>query len=620
MCRESGYIKWPPAPLPNHNADEGRAGLVLNYHFCTQRGCTAKVNNSQVQRRKRVWHFGEHIPGVCGHIFVATPIFLIPSGKQKLLEQVNLLSIMSKDLLDKLDLELAIKYIITDSNTDFIIDKLGIELLKNYSQNFIDHLANKIIECDPVLIKTQSAKEYEPLPLQIIDVPKRDLSLRPGTVPEIIDRIYYQALCNAIAPKIDKKLDFNNEKVVFSYRLSDENDNESSYMFVKPSTAYNEFISYQSSLCESGEYSYIVETDVANYFERIYHHKLWNLLEGLNCDEEIVAALAQLLRKWNEGISYGIPQGLWPSDLLGNIYLHDLDVTMKSERVQFIRNVDDIRVFCKTETDAKLALIKINQTLRSLGLNIQPSKTFIHKIDDFYHGIHIFLDRMERLKLANKNIIINFDPYFNEFKMIEGEITEETFELIGLDELFDSAIQEPLKEQEIKFCLGAYAHFQKPAAISFCLDNFGNLPHLSSYFINYLTSLDYNSNVASHILEFLKSELNLYSWQEMWLIRYFHLTHEFDINLVTYLRNIFMDGNKPVVTRSIAALILGAIGMNAELNLLKNNFNKTDSLWIKRSIMFGIARLPESDRNHVYSYWKKKNWCFGITSDYSKKI
>ena len=526
---------------------------------------------------------------------------------------------MTQDLVDKLDLELAIKHVITDSKTDFIIDKLGIELLKNYSQNFIEHLENKIIKCDSVLIKKKNANEYEPLPLQIIDVPKKDLSLRPGAVPEIIDRIYYQALCNAIAPDIDKKLDFNDDKFVFSYRLSHEADDDS-YMFIDPSIAYNDFISYQNSLCENAEYSYILETDVANYFERIYHHNLIDLLEGLNCDMEIVTALAQLLRKWNEGLSYGIPQGLWPSDLLGNVYLRYLDFTMKSENFQYIRYVDDVRVFCKNKKDAKLALIKINQTLRSLGLNIQPSKTFIHEIDDFCHNIHKFSESIEKLKLANENIIINFDPYFNEFEIIESEITEETFEIIGLDELFNSAIQEHFKEQEIKFCLNAYTHFQKPMAVSFCLDNFEKLPHLSSYFINYLTSLGYDFNIASRILDFLESENNLYSWQEMWLLRYFYLTPKFDTNLVTYLRKIFLDSNKLVANRSIAALILGKIGTIQELNLLKDHFNKTDSLWIKRSIILGIARLPDSVRNHVYGYWKRKNWCFDITSDYSKRI
>lgn len=526
---------------------------------------------------------------------------------------------MTQDLVDKLDIELAIKHVITDSKTDFIIDKLGIELLKNYSQDFIEHLENKIIKCDSVLLNEKNANEYEPLPLQIIDVPKKDLSLRPGAVPEIIDRIYYQALCNAIAPDIDKKLDFNDDKFVFSYRLSNKADDDS-YVFIDPSIAYNDFISYQNSLCDDAECCYIVETDVANYFERIYHHNLISLLEGFNCDMEIVTALAQLLRKWNEGLSYGIPQGLWPSDLLGNVYLHYLDITIKSEKFQYIRYVDDIRVFCKNKKDAKLALIKINQTLRYLGLNIQPSKTFIHEIDDFCHNIHKFSESIEKLKLANENIIINFDPYFNEFEMIESEITEETFEIIGLDELFNSATQEPFKEQEIKFCLNAYTHFQKPVAVSFCLDNFEKLPHLSSYFINYLTSLGHDFNNASHILDFLKSENNLYSWQEMWLLRYFYLTPKFDADLVIYLRKIFLDSNKPVATRSIAALILGKIGQISEFNLLKDNFNKTDSLWIKRSIILGIAKLPSSVRNHVYGYWKKKNWCFDITSDYSKKI
>ena len=107
-------------------------------------------------------------------------------------------------------------------------------------------------------------------------------------------------------------------------------------------------------------------------------------------------------------------------------------------------------------------------------------------------------------------------------------------------------------------------------------------------------------------------------WQEMWLLRYFYLVPEFDYNLVIYLRKIFLDNNKPVATRSIAALILGKIGRSAELRFLKDEYKKTDFSWIKRAIIVGTTRLPESERNHSYNYWKKTNWCFEITIDYAK--
>ncbi|MGB8216958.1 MAG: reverse transcriptase domain-containing protein [Candidatus Methanoperedens sp.] len=282
---------------------------------------------------------------------------------------------MCPSLVDKLDFELAVKQVIVDSNTDFIIDKLGIEILKEFKDNFIDHLKNKITK-----FESKSA-EYEPLPLEIINVPKKDFTMRPGAVPEIIDRIYYQALCNAIAPAIEQNLTKKENNVVFSYRLSNKKGDE--YMFIEPGTAYNNFISYQNSICENNGFSYVLETDIADYFERIYHHNLINLLDGFGCDNQIVVALSKLLRTWTEGISYGIPQGMWPSDLLGNAYLHDLDVAMISDNYKYIRYVDDIRIFCDSELMAKKALMEISQIIRPMGLNIQPAKTYIHEKDFF---------------------------------------------------------------------------------------------------------------------------------------------------------------------------------------------------------------------------------------------
>jgi hypothetical protein len=521
---------------------------------------------------------------------------------------------MSESLIKKLDLNLAVRHIINDSKTDFIIDKLGIELLENYSTTFVKHLEDKILSCESVF---KSGKEYEPHPLQLIDVPKKDLSLRPGAVPEIIDRIYYQSLCNAIAPNIDNKLKFGGSDVVFSYRLA-EGDYYKDHMFVDQSTAHNEFIGHQSLLCDNSDFKYVIETDISNYFERIYHHNLISLLESFHCDDEIVTALAKLLRKWTEGVSYGLPQGLWASDLLGNIYLYDLDIAMKSENYHYIRYVDDIRLFCNSKTEAKTALIKINQTLRTLGLNIQPSKTYIHEINDFCQQIHMFHKNILNLKQKNKTLEVNFNSYFNEFESIKPDINEETFEIIGLDDLFDSATQNNIKEQELRFCLNAYSYIRKPKAVSFCIQNLEKLPYLSSYFINYLTSLDYDEDSAAQILAFLKSEDNLYVWQEMWLLRYFYLVPEYDYNLVVYLRKIFLDNNKPVATRSIAALILGKIGESSELRFLRDEYRKTDSSWIKRAIIVGITRLPEAERNHSYSYWKRANWCFEKTIDYAK--
>ena len=56
---------------------------------------------------------------------------------------------------------------------------------------------------------------YYPKPLLEIDVPKSSLTVRPGSVPEIEDRIVTFAIVYLIAPRLDKKL----PEGVYSYRL-----------------------------------------------------------------------------------------------------------------------------------------------------------------------------------------------------------------------------------------------------------------------------------------------------------------------------------------------------------------------------------------------------------------
>lgn len=517
---------------------------------------------------------------------------------------------MPPSLVDKLDFELAAKRVIVDSNTDFIVDKLGIEILKEYQVQIIEHLKTKIS------ISESDGTEYEPRPLELIDVPKKNFTLRPGAVPEIIDRIYYQALCDAIASTIDNNLTNIQDNVLFSYRLSNKSNDE--YMFIESNGAYKNFISYQNSLCEDYGFKYVLETDISDYFERIYHHNLIGLLEGFNCDKEIVSTLASLLRKWKEGSSYGIPQGMWPSDLLGNAYLNDLDVAMISDDYKYVRYVDDIRIFCESEVAAKKALLKVSKIIRPMGLNLQPAKTYIHNKKSFCTKIRPFSEKLEELKVNLKDLITDFDPYFNEFEFVED--TEEGLVIMGLDEMFESASKYPFNEQELRACLNVYSYTRQSNAVPFCLENFSNLPHFSSYFINYLTSIDYNSEISKKILEFLESENNIYQWQEMWLVRYFYLLPELTVDFRNFLRNIFLDGNKHIASRSIAALILGKLGNLSDLRFLKDSFRDIDSLWIKRAIIFAIKRLPTSERNHIYNYWKKQHWCLSLAVDYAKTV
>jgi hypothetical protein len=283
-----------------------------------------------------------------------------------------------------------------------------------------------------------------------------------------------------------------------------------------------------------------------------------------------------------------------------------------------MRYVDDIRVFCADKVTAKEALIDITKIVRPIGLSVQPAKTHIFDKKSFCGRIEPFSEKINEFIERNR-LTVRFDWYFDEF--VEIEAPEEELYISGLDDIFNLAIsQNPNDEVAIKFCLSGFAFNKQPNAVSFCIDNLADLPHLSSYFINYLTSLEPIRDVAQRILQFLESEDNIYQWQEMWLLRYFFLIMEPNNEIRDYLKQVFLDGNKHIACRSIAAQLLGRNNDFIDLRFLRKEFEGTNSLWLKRAIIVAIKDLINSERNQIYSYWKSQNWCQDLAIQYVKRI
>jgi hypothetical protein len=283
-----------------------------------------------------------------------------------------------------------------------------------------------------------------------------------------------------------------------------------------------------------------------------------------------------------------------------------------------VRYVDDIRVFCPDKVTAKEALINISEIVRPIGLSVQPAKTHIFDQKTFCSRIKPFSEKINEFIDKNR-LIVKFDWYFDEF--VEIEAPEEELYISGLDDIFYSAIsQNPIDEVAIKFCLSGFAFNRQTNAVSFCIENLADLPHLSSYFINYLTSLEPDRDVAQKILEFLKSKENIYQWQEMWLLRYFFLIMEPNSEIRDYLKKIFLNGNKHIACRSIAAQLLGRNNDFIDLRFLRKEFEGTNSLWLKRAIIVAIKELINSERNQSYSYWKTQHWCQDLAIQYVKRI
>ena len=94
-------------------------------------------------------------------------------------------------------------------------------------------------------------------------------------------------------------------------------------MFEPEHLCWDRFQSALRKVASKG--GFFVKADVANYFERIPQHHLINLMIASGCAPEVARLLEEVLLAFQERNSFGIIQGVFPSDLLGNFYLSDVD-------------------------------------------------------------------------------------------------------------------------------------------------------------------------------------------------------------------------------------------------------------------------------------------------------
>src|SRR5688572_27606926 len=83
-----------------------------------------------------------------------------------------------------------------------------------------------------------------------------------------------------------------------------------------------------------------------------------------------------------DGLEYwapeeGTPQGAVISPLLSNIYLDPLDHEMARRGYEMVRYADDFVILCRSEAEARAALVVVQQWIERAGLQLHPEKTRI---------------------------------------------------------------------------------------------------------------------------------------------------------------------------------------------------------------------------------------------------
>ena len=150
---------------------------------------------------------------------------------------------------------------------------------------------------------------------------------------------------------------------------------------------------------ETGNYRYIIRTDIKSYYASIDHPLLQQMIHSHFNDQRVVRYLCDWISApidrggWYEHPKQGISIRSSLSSFLAALYLKPLDQAFE-DRVGlfYCRYNDDILIVCSTKRQYARAKKRLKTIVHSLTLTLAPKKTIMGRINKGFHFLGIQYD------------------------------------------------------------------------------------------------------------------------------------------------------------------------------------------------------------------------------------
>ncbi len=428
---------------------------------------------------------------------------------------------------------------------------------------------------------------------------------------------YYLALVISIADKIESVRPPADNESVFSYRYQWE---ENTGKLFRDSTWSN----YRArGMVLSQEFQYVVITDIADFYPRIYHHRLENALQRLPEVGDIPKRIMELLGTFSDNVSYGIPVGGPASRMLAELALVSTDTQLLRRGVKFCRYADDYCIFCNDKSEAYKVLVMLSEKLHNEGLVLQKKKTKIITTEE-YREANDLLDPADKANpLASEeqkllNISLRYDPYSEtadeDYDLLKSAVKD--VDILGIlgREVLKTAIDTTVSKQAIK-AIYALDNGAKLGAITTLLDK-DNLVVLSPVFVTVMRAVKgLYSDMPEHGKAFIdKALIELHASKSHLLsvelnVSYFVLALSAmrTMEKEELLIEIFDTWATPLIRRQII-LIMASWDCHYWLTDIKKKYGGFTE-WEKRALIIASYKLGDEGkhwRDYVRDTWNSR--------------
>jgi RNA-directed DNA polymerase len=261
---------------------------------------------------------------------------------------------MLEEIVDIRNVEKAFKQVTANKGAGGI-DGMQTDELRDYLNANWQTLRKDILEGN-----------YRPQAVRKVEIPKPEGGTRMLGIPTVIDRLLQQAIAQWLNPKYEEE--FSNY----------------SYGFREGRNGHQAVMQAQINLNEG--YAWIIELDLAKFFDRVNHDKLMGLLAKRITDKRTLKLLRSYLNSgiMEDGVVIprveGTPQGSPLSPLMSNIVLNELDKELHARGHRFVRYADDCSIYVRSEKSARRVLETITAYVESrLKLKVNRSKSKVSR-------------------------------------------------------------------------------------------------------------------------------------------------------------------------------------------------------------------------------------------------
>lgn len=449
--------------------------------------------------------------------------------------------------------------------------------------------------------------------------PKSVKGFRISTQLDPLDTICSHAIIYEIADDLERARLPKSENIAHSFRLKPQTDGT---MYDEDYT-WDSFKKHASTLTEDSDYSYILVTDIADFYPSIYLHDIETAL-GEAVTYSGKTAHAKTLIKYIQAMHLlqthkGLPVGPQFARPVAELILDEIDRHLKDLGIKHCRYVDDYYIFCRSEKEAYKNLAELAQFLFDRrGLKLNEKKTEILSKQVF---INTYLKNPD--DTVNDGIMDNFYDLLDElgidrdpYREIDpSTISDSDYKRIqesNLESILEHQLEKPEPDSAlISFLLMNLARFDNTNIADKLLEDriivkiFPKIRNIIFYLDRVRSfSKPQHDSIGKKVLTLISENfIGSIAFVRIWLLYLFTQNNEWDN--IEYLEELLKSHKDPLTERELYL----ALGRAHNLRFFRNNKDKDLDInsWTKRAFIASMSILPKDEREPWYKSRERRS-------------